>query len=164
MTDGVGNDFVKHLLVPGNNTLPFDVEFRLDPESSDDTFRESRHEVVIDRTGNSVPAFRANHHLDAAPHDVFHDTTIEGSEQAIVLPYATGGNGRLEYRLVGIEADGTDGPLPEGLSYDLPGDRQDGQVTGKPQIEDDSDRAYQDLRWIVNDTDQVTGCSRREQH
>ena len=156
-TDGVGDDFVKHLLVPGKNTLPFDVEFRV--KASGDTFSESRHEVTIDRTGNSVPTFRANHHLDAAPHDAFHDTTIEGSEQAIVLPYATGGNGRLEYRLVGIEADGTDGPLPEGLSYDQPGDRQDGQVTGKPQIEDDSDRAYQDLRWIVNDTDQVSGSA-----
>ena len=158
-TDGVGDRFVTHRLVPGNNSLPFDVEFRVDPESDADTFSESRHEVTIDRTGNSVPTFRANHHLDSAPHDVFHNEQIEGSEQAIVLPYATGGNGRLEYRLVGIEADGTDGPLPQGLSYDLPGDRQDGQVTGSPRILNDSDRAYQDLRWIVNDTDQVTGSA-----
>ena len=158
-TNGVGDRFVTHRLVPGNNSLPFDVEFRVDPESDADTFSESRHEVTIDRTGNSVPTFRANHHLDAAPHDVFHNEQIEGSEQAIVLPYATGGNGRLEYRLVGIEADGTDGSLPQGLSYDLPGDRQDGQVTGSPRILDDSDRAYQDLRWIVNDTDQVTGAA-----
>ena len=141
-------------LSEGSNTLEFDVNYETgDPSDPQDI---STHRVVVERKGNSVPTFPTNHPLRGREIMVVQNTTITPTQE---LPFATGGNGDLSYKLEGDEAKGTARALPETL-YDLPDERTaNGKLKTAPPLISTGDVSYYHLVLTVADSDAITGSS-----
>ena len=140
-------------LSEGTNTLAFDVNYETGDPS--DPMDISTHRVRVERKGNSVPMFPANHSLSGRDIVVVQNELIEPTRE---LPFATGGNGDLSYELKGDEALGT-GALPATL-YELPTGRSiNGELKTAPPLIGTGDVSYYYLVLSVADSDAITGAS-----
>lgn len=139
-------------LQEGSNQVLFDVTHPGDPDGS-------LHAVSINRADNSKPVFPANASLRGRDMDSpIVAVAGEAFNPTVVLPFATGGNGRLNYELLSVEADGPSEDLPDGMTGEVMPIGRDtpGQLGMAPRILDASDKAVFNLIFKVTDSDAVT--------
>lgn len=146
-------------LPEGNFTLEFEVRY-LTGNGNEEDF--TTHRISFVRPVNSQPTFPANDPLRGQQITLLHNEEFRpaGTNRVIELPFATGGDGTLDYELIGNEAKGSSKDLPSNLDYEKPTNspNDDGEVTGVPMIVDASDAAVHHLILRVWDDDAITGA------
>ena len=146
-------------LPEGNFTLEFEVRYLTGVGNEEDS---TTHRISFVRPENSQPVFPANDPLRGQQITLLHNEEFRptGTNRVIELPFASGGDGTLDYELIGNEAKGSSKDLPSNLSYDKPTNSpdEDGEVTGIPMIVDASDAAVHHLILRVWDDDAIEGA------
>ncbi len=152
-----GPDGTEYLTLSDLSSGDVTVQFEVRYEVGDGTEDASTHIVHVRRPDNSQPTFPANHPLRDRQIVMLADSGFSpnGQNAPVELPYASSGNGDLEYVLKGDE---TKGPvaIPEDLDYVKPSGTTNGRLTGIPTLLPQSDGATHYLLFEVTDGDGIT--------